>query len=37
MLLRLKRRVDSFDNWVIEVKRVLDFLDFRVGELFEDI
>ena len=33
MLLRLKRRADSFDNWATEVKRSLDPSDPKVGEL----
>lgn len=33
MLLRLKRRADSFDNWATEVKRALDPSDHKVGEL----
>ena len=37
MLLRLKRRADSFDNWATEVKRALDPSDPKVGELVEDI
>ena len=32
MLLRLKRRADSFDNWATEVKRALDPSDHKVGE-----
>lgn len=32
MLLRLKRRADSFDNWATEVKRSLDPSDPKVGE-----
>lgn len=32
MLLRLKRRADSFDNWATEVKRALDPSDPKVGE-----
>lgn len=35
MLLRLKRRADSFDNWATEVKRSLDPSDPKVGELFK--
>ena len=33
MLLRLKRRADSFDNWATEVKRSLDPSDPKVGKL----
>ena len=36
MLLRLKRRADSFDNWATEVKRSLDPSDPKVGELVEN-
>ena len=32
MLLRLKRRADSFDNWATEVKRALDPSDPKVGK-----
>lgn len=35
MLLRLKRRADSFDNWATEVKRSLDPSDPKVGELLK--
>ena len=35
MLLRLKRRADSFDNWATEVKRSLDTSDPKVGELLK--
>ena len=31
MLLRLKKRADSFDNWATEVKRSLDPSDPKVG------
>ena len=36
MLLRLKRRADSFDNWATEVKRSLDPSDPKVGKLVKD-
>jgi len=36
MLLRLKRRADSFDNWATEVKRALDPSDPKVGESAEN-
>lgn len=36
MLLRLKRRADSFDNWATEVKRSLDPSDPKVGELVKN-
>ena len=37
MLLRLKRRADSFDNWATEVKRSLDPSDPKVGELVKNL
>lgn len=36
MLLRLKRRADSFDNWATEVKRSLDPSDPKVGKLVKN-
>ena len=34
MLLRLKRRADSFDNWATEVKGALDPADHKVGKYY---